>query len=146
MSDLKKNLKVTTDIPYIDEEVDESQLGLFDPDSPDIELFNLVDDELIKLSGSKIKYFKYQSDETFDEVYMEKRNKVIEVEPIVLYGHYDPAVIEQGLADFGIEAKNDQLFTFNQNYVQRKLGRPPIEGDILEPEFQKIKYRVIQRS
>ena len=144
MSDLKKNLKVKSEIPYLDEDAEDSILNLFDETNPDKTLFNLVDDEQIRLSGSKINYFKYYSDDTYDEVYMEDRNKVLASEPIIVFGHYDPTVIEEGLENFGITATNDQLFTFNKSYTDRKLGRSPIPGDVLEPQFQKIKFRVIE--
>ena len=45
--------------------VDESKLSLFDRNSNDLELFNLVDDELIKLSGSKIYYYKSYIDDSY---------------------------------------------------------------------------------
>ena len=41
--DERKHFEVTTPIPELPEEV-ESPLGLYDPNSPDIEFFNLIDD------------------------------------------------------------------------------------------------------
>ena len=146
MTEPKNPTEFNVEIPSLDPESEgEDLLRLFDPDNPDIALFNLVDDEFIKLSGSKLLYYKYQRNlDSQDDVYMEDRNKAVEFEPTVVFGHYDPTVIEQGLEQFGIVAMNDQLFSFNRNYVQRVIGRAPIEGDIIVPQFQNIAFRVAE--
>ena len=142
----KKNYKVNALDQILDtiEDID-SELNLFDPDNPDITLFNFVDDELIRLSGSKLLYYKYnQVDQDFDEVYMEARNKPVSREPVLVYGHYEPTVLEENLNQFGIELTNDQLFIFNKSYIERRLNRAPISGDIIEPKFQKQKYELFE--
>ena len=53
-----KNFRVNISVPEIPESED-SELNLFDPGNPDITLFNLVDEEQIRLAGSKIDYYKY---------------------------------------------------------------------------------------
>lgn len=142
----KKNYKVNVPEQILDSVTDvESELSLFDPENPDITLFNFVDDELIKLSGSKILYYKYhQVDQDFDDVYLEARNKPIAKESILVYGHYEPTVLEENLTQFGIELTNDQLFIFNKSYMDRMLSRSPIPGDIVEPKFQKQKYELFE--
>jgi hypothetical protein len=128
--------------------VDESDsiLNFFDATNPDIDLFNLIDDETIRISGSKIALYKYYPSQEFDDVYMESRSKTISKEPVILFAHYQPKAIEQNLSQFGLEVDNDQVFTFNKLYVERKLGRPIIVGDIIAPMFQSIKYKVYQVS
>ena len=56
----KKNYKVTTKLPQLPE-IDEGagSLNLFDQENPDINLFNLVDDEMIRLAGSEFMLYKY---------------------------------------------------------------------------------------
>jgi len=51
--------------------VDESDsiLNFFDATNPDIDLFNLIDDETIRISGSKIALYKYYPSQEFDDVY-----------------------------------------------------------------------------
>ena len=122
----------------------ESILNLFDLKSPDITLLNSVDSEVIKLSGSKIFYYKYQPTNEYDEVYHEDRNKVISKEPIIVFGHYDAKVIEETVGKFGLELNNDQDFTFNKDYITRKLGRMPIAGDIVKPQFQNIRFKIFE--
>ena len=142
----KDNYKVTTNIPHLEDlDADDSLLNLFDQNNPDINLFNLIDDELIRLAGSKLFYYKYYtSRENYNDVYMEERNKVISKEPVTVHGHYDPQVIEENLDQFGLELKNDQVFVFNKSYIEDKLRRLPIPGDIIKPAFQNHKYQIFE--
>jgi len=120
-------------------------LNLYDLDNPNIELFNLVDDELIRLGGSKILLYKfYRREGLADDVYGEDSMKAISNEPIVMQGHYEPQALEENLTEFGIEVTSDQLFTFNKSYAEKIVGRPLIPGDILQPEFQNLKYEVYE--
>ena len=59
---VKKKYRVTTQMPIIPDMDSESELNLFDPTNPDINLFNIVDDELIRLSGSKLEFYKIYVD------------------------------------------------------------------------------------
>jgi len=130
-------------IPHIEEST--GQLNFFDPANPDINLFNLVDDELIKISGSEILYFPYmQGESQFDDVYMEERNKPIAKEPVIVYGHYEPKVIEENLSQFGIELTNDQVFIFNKSYMEHRISGNIKAGDVLQPRFQNQKYEVFE--
>jgi len=142
----KKTYKVKVEVPPLADidQLSDSELNLFDPQNPDISLFNLVDDEIIKLSGSKLNYYKYYRNEDYDPVYMEARDKPVASEPVTVYGHYDPRVLEENLTQFGIEVTNDQLFIFNKSYIERQLDRSPIPGDQIKPEFQNWKYEIFQ--
>ncbi len=142
---VKKSLKVTTEVPPLENlDPEDNLLGMYDPTNPDINLFNLVDDEIIKLGGSKILYYKYMRGNQYDEVYMEDRTKVLSKEPIVLYAHYDPKIVEEALSQFGLEVVNDQIFTFNKSYAERKIGRPPHPGDVIKPFFQNMRFSVFE--
>jgi len=142
----KENFKVNIQVPPLADadEMTDSELSLFDPDNPDIGLFNLVDDELIKLSGSRLFFYKYYQNEDYDNVYMESRNKPIATDPVRVFGHYEPRVLEENLTEFGIELTNDQVFVFNKSYIERKIGRIVIPGDVIKPEFQNQKYEIFQ--
>ncbi len=143
---MSKKYKVTNNVPPLADldDIAGSELSLFDPNNPDIGLFNLVDDENIKLSGSRIKIFKYYQSEEYDDIYLESRNKPILQEAIIAYAHYEPSVLEEHLNNFGIELVNDQIFIFNKSYIERKVGRSLIPGDILLPEFQNQRYEIIE--
>lgn len=136
--------KVTTPPTHFDDFDGSSKLSLFDKENPDKNLFNLVDDELIKLGGSQVLLYKYCPSEDIDDVYMETRQKAIATEPIEIYGSYDPRPIEEELTQFGVEIQNDQIFTFNKSYIERRLGRSIIVGDIIKPVFQNMKFEVYQ--
>ena len=74
----RKNYKVSTELPELpDLDGDDSILSLFDQTNPDINMFNLVDDEMIRLAGSKMYFYKYYQTEDFDPVYMEARDKPV---------------------------------------------------------------------
>lgn len=130
-------------IDYIDTD-EVSMLSLFDKNNPDRNLLNLVDDELIKLAGSEILLYKYLKSDEHDDVYSESRKKPISREPIKIYGSYDPRPIEENLTQFGVEITNDQTFVFNRKYLERKVGRSLISGDILKPVFQDLKFEIYQ--
>ena len=137
--------KPTTKMPALPELLGKTELSLFDQDNPDINLFNLVDEELIRLSGSELYYYKFLMDEEgYDEVYMENRSKAIISEPVTVFGHYDPTVLEEKLGEFGLEITNDQEFTFNKTYIEAKLRRALLAGDVIKPVFQNQKYEVHQ--
>lgn len=139
-----KNWKATTNVPQLPEVEGDSLLNLFDQQNSDINMFNLVDDEIIRLSGSKMLFYKSYHETDFDEVYMESRNKPIAIDPIVVYGHYEPISMGEELGEFGIELTNDQLFIFNKRYIETKLGRQIRPGDVIKPQFQDQRYEIFQ--
>tara|TARA_R110002110_G_scaffold244954_1_gene461445 strand:+ start:675 stop:1247 length:573 start_codon:yes stop_codon:yes gene_type:complete len=142
----KKDLfKVSTEMPYTSELEGGSLLSFFDQENADINLFNLVDDEIIRISGSEMLYFKFfTGGEDYDDVYLESRTKTIASEPLAVYGHYEPKPVEQALSEFGIELTNDQVFVFNKSYITNKLSREPISGDVIKPKFQNQRYEIFQ--
>ena len=141
----RKNYKVSTELPELpDLDGDDSILSLFDQTNPDINMFNLVDDEMIRLAGSKMYFYKYYQTEDFDPVYMEARDKPVAKDPIIVHCHYDPISLSEELTQFGIELNNDQLFTFNKSYIERKLHRSVIPGDIIKPQFQNQMYEIFE--
>jgi len=117
-------------------------LNMFDPTNPDINLFNSIDAEMIRLAGSEITYFKYHHDASYDAVLGEDRGKIIQENGVILYSHYDPTPVEQNMSEFGIEVSNDQVFIFNKDYVDYKLGRSPSPGDQILAGFQNIRYEI----
>ena len=121
-----------------------SALSFFDQENADINLFNLVDDELIRISGSELLYYKFMLSEDYDEVYLEAKGKTIASEPIEVYGHYEPKPVEQNLSEFGLELTNDQIFMFNKSSITTMLHRIPIAGDVIKPKFQNQKYEIFE--
>lgn len=139
-----EKFKVTTPPLTIQDSNESSMLSLFDKGNPDKNLFNLIDDEIIKLSGSEILVYKYMQSEDYDEIYNESNNKPLSREPILVYGNYDPRPLEENLTQFGVEVQNDQVFIFNKSYIERRVGRSIIPGDVLKTTFQNMKFEVFQ--
>jgi hypothetical protein len=104
----------------------------------------MVDAENIKLSGSRIKVFEYIPSNDIDDIYQESRQKTIAHEPVTLWAHYDPRPIEENLSQFGVEMQIDQVFVFNKSYTENILGRSIAIGDVLQPEFQEMKFEVFE--
>ena len=121
-----------------------SKLNMFDPTNPDTGLFNVIDGELIKISGSELLIFSYIADENYDQLYDENRAKTHYKPPKLAFGHYDPRPIEENLSEFGIELTNDQIFTFNKRAIELQIGRKLIAGDVIKPKFQNIFYEVYE--
>jgi len=134
--------RVTTPPTNFPEERD-TRLSLFKKKN-DKNLFNLIDAENIKLSGSRVKVFKYVPSNDIDEVYQEPRQQTIAHEPVTLWAHYDPRPVEENLTQFGVEMQLDQVFVFNKSYAENMLGDPIQIGDIIQPEFQDIKFEVFE--
>jgi hypothetical protein len=128
---------------YVDD-MTHNELSMFHLDNPDIELFNLIDGELIKLAGSVILVYRYEGSEIVEDIYDEDRQKIFNPIPLKLYGHYDPRSVEETLSEFGLEIENDQIFTFNLSDLTKKVKRKLIPGDILKPMFQDLFYEVFE--
>lgn len=136
--------KVTTKVPIVPIDDEESLLSLYDTQNPDIGFFNIIDAENIKLSGSKLYYYKYFGETSYDKTYLEERNKVISKDPIIVWGSYDPRVIEENMSEFGLELTNEQVFVFNKSYIDQKLQTIPRAGDIVKPFFQNMKFEIYE--
>ena len=141
---MAKRFKVNRDMPNLPRVDGATPLSFYDPSNPDVNLFNLVDDEIIRISGSPLHYFKSFVSEDYDDVYLEARNKTVASEPITVHGYYEPSVVEEVLSNFGIELTNDQMFVFNKSYIEASLGRTPEIGDHIKPQFQDQKYEVTE--
>lgn len=141
----KKKYRVTTPMPPLPELLGGTELSLFDQTNNDINLFNLVDDEIIRLGGSELLYYKFRmGDDDYDQTYLEARSKVLDSKPMLVYGHYNPTVLEETLSEFGLEIQNEQIFIFNKSYIEQKLHEEPKAGDVIKPRFQNQKYEIYE--
>lgn len=119
-----------------------TDLNLYDLNNPDIQLFNSVDAEQIRLAGSLVRYFKYYQDSSYDDVFEEDRSKMVSEDFIEVYAHFNPRAIEENMADWGMELANDQIFVFNKDDIEKALARKPIVGDQIVTDFQNIRYEI----
>jgi len=134
-------------VPFDENEninADASKLRLFDENNPDINLFNIVDQELIALGGSDMTIYKFEQEDTLDDdVYGEARLKKF-YNRVQVQGHYEPTPIQEELSEFGIQLTNDQIFTFNRAYIESKLMRSLVPGDVVHPAFQNLMWEVFE--
>lgn len=130
-------------LPEAAEEIPVGKLSIFDRGSPDIGFLNGIDQEIIQLGGSLFHYYPILDSDAFDDVYEETRDRLVG-SPLEVWGQYDAKVVEQNLAQFGIEYLNDQTITFNKSYIEEKVGRVPKAGDILKSLFQNIFFDIFE--
>ena len=141
---MAKRFKVNRQMQGLPDIGGATPLSFYDPSNPDVNLFNLIDDEIIRISGSPLHYFKSYVSEDFDDVYLEAKSKTISSEPILVHGFYEPSIVEEVLSNFGIELTNDQQFIFNKSYIEASLKRSPSVGDQIKPQFQNQKYEITE--
>ena len=122
----------------------EPLMELHETANPDIDLLDMVDEELIRLSGSELIVYKFYRGDDYDSLYEENSKKIIDIKGILVHGHYEPSLLEEGVTEFGVELTNDQIFTFNKSYLEGSLGRILIPGDIIKPRFQNQRYEVFE--
>lgn len=143
--DLRKNWQDYVPFDEDDNQTEDAGLlRLFDENNPDINLFNIVDQELISLGGSDMTIYKIEREDTADDdVYGEDRLKKF-YRKLEVKGHYEPTPIQEELSEFGIQLTNDQIFTFNKAYLESRLHRELIPGDVVQPRFQNLLWEVFE--
>lgn len=119
----------------------------YDPTNPDKELFNLWDQELIRISGTPIFYFEvFIPTETIDPIYLESRNKIFATNPIKLYALYEPIPSQNSMGVFGIDAPDEMLLELNYSEVLSTLGHmPKIGSRILTPHLNE-NWKIVQNN
>src|SRR3990167_477401 len=119
----------------------------FDDESPEHDLFNLWDDEAIKIGGSPIFYYEmFVQDQTVDPLYLEDRGKIFSNNPIQLYCFYEPIPSQNAQTAFGIDAPDEMMFEFNYRSVLKTIGYPPKIGSRLHTPFLKENWVIIERK
>jgi len=119
----------------------------FDDLAPEHDLFNLWDQEAIKIGGSPIFYYEmFIDDNTVDPLYLESRGKLFSNNPVQLYGFYEPIAAQNAQTAFGIDAPDEMMFEFNYKSVLDALGYPPKVGSRLKSPFLKEDWTIVQKN
>lgn len=107
-----------------------SSFALFDPNSRDHDLYNIWDQEAIRIGGSPIYYYEvFIQTQTVDPVYLEDRGKLFSPIPIQLYAFYEPQQQSSPSTLFGIDAPNDEvIFELNHRAALQTVGHPLKRG------------------
>jgi hypothetical protein len=125
----------------------ESPLSQFDPENPDLNLFNSFDAELINIAGTPIFYYElFIQKNTIDPLYREDRGKIWAITPIELRGYYEPIPSQNYVNMFGTDAPDEMKFEFNYREVLKKLGHPPKLGSRLFTPHKRENWVIVQRN
>jgi hypothetical protein len=125
----------------------ESPLAQFDPENPDLNLFNSFDAEIIDIAGSPIFYYElFIQKQTIDPLYREDRGKIWSITPIELKGYYEPITSQNYVNMFGTDAPDEMKFEFNYREVLKKLGHPPKLGSRLFTPHKRENWVIVQRN
>lgn len=109
------------------------------PESPSHDLFNLWDQEAIKLGGSPIFYYEVIiPSNTIDEQYIESRGKLFSQHPTELFAIYDPVPSQMSQGLFGIDGPDEMVFYVNYKATLDTLGHLPTVGSrIFSPHLRE---------
>lgn len=119
----------------------------FDPNSPEHDLFNTWDEELIKISGTPLFYYEvFIQDQTIDPIYVEDRGKIWSSNPLILYAYYEPIPSQNDVTNFGIDAPDEMHFELNYRATLRIIGHPPKIGSRLFSPHLSENWVLIQRN
>lgn len=122
-------------------------LDQFDPDSPEHNLFNSFDQELMQISGTPIFYYElFIQKQTMDPLWREDRGKIWATNPIQLQGFYTPVASQNYMDMFGMDSLEEVQFQFNFRDVVKKLGHVPKLGSRLFTPHKRENWQIVQRN
>ena len=117
--------------------------------TPDSEhcLFDLYDQEAIKIGGSPIEYYEvFIQTSTVDPLYLEDRGKIWSNNPIPLYATYEPAPSKNFMNAFGMDSPEEVIFELNYRAVLDAIGHPPKIGSRIFTPHLRENWEIIQRN
>lgn len=96
----------------------------YDPTNPDLELYDLWDQEAIEVGGSPIDYYQCMIQvQTVDELYREDRGKLYNPYPVRLWAYYEPPQQSQGSLMQGMDPIGEEvIFEMNKTATLKALG------------------------
>jgi len=119
----------------------------FDPNNPDLNLFNHWDAESIRIGGSPIYYFECLiQPQSIDQLYLEDRGKIFSQIPVELYAFYEPIASQNAQGTFGIDSPDEMIFELNYDYVLKTLGHPPKVGSRIFTPHLRENWVIVQRN
>jgi hypothetical protein len=122
-------------------------LQQFDPENPEFDLFNSLDQEIIQIGGTPLFYYEiFINLNNVDELYVEARDKLWANNPIQLYGYYDPIPSQNAMGAFGIDSPDEMMFEFNYRSVLAALKHAPKIGARIFSPHKRENWIVIQRN
>lgn len=117
----------------------------YDPNSPNMALYDVWDQDAIKIGGTPIYYFEvFISTTGIDPIYNESRNKVWSQFPVQLYGVYDPIASLNDMGLFGIDSPSEIVIEFNRKAVLDAIGHPPKNGSRIRTPHMQEDWEIVQ--
>jgi hypothetical protein len=122
-------------------------LQQFDDQNPARDLFNIYDEETIRLGGSPLFYFELFIDvNNVDPLYLESRAKIYSQNPIQLWCVYEPVPSQNMQTAFGIDSPDEMTFELNYRAVLKEIGHPPKIGSRVKTPFLNEDWIIIERK
>lgn len=122
-----------------------SNVQQFDPTNPDVDLFNLWDQEAIMRGGSPVEYYEvFIAQQTIDPDYRESRSKVWSQHSIQLWCVYEPTPTTRFMGMFGLDAPDEIVLEANYADVLSRLGGPPKLGSRIFTPHLREHWELIQ--
>jgi hypothetical protein len=119
----------------------------FDPENPDLELFDLWDAEAIEVGGSPIFYYEvFIQPQTVDPIYWEDRGKIWSTEPVQLYAVYEPVQPQNLISNFGFDSPDDVMFELNVRATLNAIGHPPRIGSKVFTPHKREWWEIVERK
>ncbi len=121
-------------------------LQTFDPENPEHFLLDVWDEEAIRLGGSPIFYYELFIQPSVDTLNRENRGKIWAIDPIQLYGFYEPIASQNYMNVFGMDSPDEIKFEFNYRAVLKQIGHPPRLGSRLYTPHKDENWVIVQRT
>jgi hypothetical protein len=119
----------------------------FDPENPEFNLFNLWDEEIIRIGGSPIFYYEvFIQSGTVDPMYWEDRGKIFSNTPVQLWALYEPTPSQNAQGVFGIDSPDEMMFELNYRAVLKAVGHPPKIGSRIYSPHLRENWVIVQRN
>lgn len=119
----------------------------FNPNDPQLKLFDLWDQETIQASGSPIYYYEvFIPSGEIDTDYFESRGKLFSNFPITFYGLYEPIPAQNLMSGFGIDSMNEIVIECNTRALLNAIGHMPKIGSRIHTPHLGENWELIQRN
>lgn len=119
----------------------------FNDRSADLKLFDVWDQEAIRIGGSPLYYQEvFIPEQTTDMLYLENRGKFWSTVPVELWCVYDPLAATNTQTAFGIDAPDEMKFEVNYRAMLDAIGHKPKIGSILTTPFLNEKWELVQMN
>jgi len=119
----------------------------FDPGNSQHNLFNLWDEDAIRLGGSPIYYYEmFISTGEIDTDYWECRGKLYSNNPIEIWAMYEPMAAQNYMSAFGVDSLNEIILECNTKSVIKAIGHMPKVGARIYTPHLGENWEIIQRN